>query len=78
MAANHDDSCTWQKLHNPNQYGLAMWKSPNIKMEDRFIALCGMPIAEMRGIKQNIVSRFNNRTNSNFTKPEDIPSDLVR
>jgi hypothetical protein len=80
MTANHDASCALIKLQyafNPNQYGLAIWKSPNIKMEDRFTALCGMPIAEMKDVKQEIVFRFNNRTNSNFTKPEDIPADLV-
>jgi hypothetical protein len=80
MAANHDDSCAWLKLQfgeNPNHYGLAAWKYPNIKVKDRFTALCGMPIPEMRGVKQEIVFRFNNRTNSNFTKPEDIPVDMV-
>jgi hypothetical protein len=80
MAANHDDSCAWLKLQfasNPNHYGLAAWKSPNIKMKDRFTALCGMPIPEMRGVKQEIVFRFNNRTNSNVTKTEDIPIDSV-
>jgi hypothetical protein len=74
------DVTTWLKFKyakNPNQYGLAIWQAPNIAMKDRFEALCGMPIPEMKDVKQEIVSRFNNRTNSNFTKSEDIPSDSV-
>jgi hypothetical protein len=73
------DATTWLKFKakNPNQYGLAIWKSPHISMKDRFEALSGMPIPEMKDVKQELVSRFNNRTNSNFTKPEDIPSDSI-
>ncbi len=76
MAVN-DHDCAWQNLKNPNKYGLAMWKSPNISTKDRFEAICGMPIEEMKCVKAEICSRFNSSTYTNYSECKDIPSDLV-